>query len=694
MAAPYNRSFNPVWDFVNLTGQQVDDTYYLFVQYNTIPYLPAPVYKTPSGIVWANPIQLLANGTLPVDVYWDPEITYRLSLRKGPDESDALIYLIENYIPIDGGTGPLPPSPGNNSTDNLLTNPQFADIQFNAPFLVSTANVTPIAPGWEIVTTGSGTLTISQQTLPGSSNLPGNPSYYLSIRNNDFITVSLRQTFAENGALWTGEYVAVSFLVNPTSPTEIKAYLSYSDAVQRTSNIIDNIFPVGWSPITGVSGLIDESTNTFTGAAAFTTLNIDWSGNTTVNITNLQLIGQDVADDTITYAQVPIERQIDHEFHYYYPQLAYKPIPSYLIAWDFPLNPCQALGPTGVTSSSASYYVADQTILFQTVASNFTMTKDVLGLNFTSAAPSTFALIQYLDGSTPVELLQQRMSAILQGFVNTGAITATVNLVWTANTSLPDLNTGASVVTSVTSSSGVPVTAYASGWSPVLRKLGPAQCQFTPVSSISTFTGFDSTAVSGIKTAKFFAFVISFDTAAAGQVITVSRASLNGGDIATLPAPKTPDEVLKECQYYYETSYPLGVIPGTSTSETPLVRPQGWSLSFNGSGAITSVVFNPTSFDIYFNTIKRSNPTVILYTPAGVANFATYFTYSGGSPLPTANVGVGAWDTSVSTKIKSYFAITNSNYGSVVSAQTSLSGALNSLIKFHYTSDARLGLVV
>jgi hypothetical protein len=686
MAAPYNRSFNPVWDFVDLTGQQVDDTYYLFTLYNTIPYLYAPVYMNQSGTPWSNPIQLLANGTLPVNVYWDPEITYRLELRQGPNQSDPLIYLIENYQPIDSGTGPLPPSPGNNSTDNLLTNPQFADIQFNAPFLISTENVTPIAPGWEIVTTGIGSLTISQQALPGSTNLPGNPSYYLSIRNNDFITVSLRQTFQRNGALWTGEYAAISFLVNPTSPTEIKAYLSYSDTVQRTSNIIDNIFPVGWSPITGVSGLIDESTNTFTGNAAFTTLNIDWSGNTTVNITNLQLIGQDVADDTITYAQVPIERQIDHEFHYYFPQLAYKPIPSYLVAWDFPLNPCQALGPTGVTSSASSYYVADQTILFQTVASNFTMTKNTRGLSFTSAAPSTFALIQYLDGTTPVELLQQRMSALLQGFVNTGAITATVNLVWTQNSSLPDLNTGASVVTSVTSSSGVPVTAYASGWNPVLRKLGAAQCQLTPTSSINTFTGFDSTAVSNITNAKFFAFVISFDTAAASQVITVSRASLNGGDIATLPAPQTPDEVLRECQYYYEQSYGLGITHGAHT-ENMLMATQG----IYGSGTTVSLITK--SWGIQYLTVKRTTPALLLYNEAGTSGNVTGHIQSAGIGINNGSLSAANW--TVTNAGQKSVVLVNVN-GSISLLQAASVGtiAIDGYITYHYTADARLGLVV
>ena len=41
--------------------------------------------------------------------------------------------------------------------------------------------------------------------------------------------------------------------------------------------------------------------------------------------------------------QNSVNRQNDYLFHYYNPLLQYKPIESFLIGWDFPVNPAQPL---------------------------------------------------------------------------------------------------------------------------------------------------------------------------------------------------------------------------------------------------------------------------------------------------------------------------------------------------------------
>src|ERR1700679_2382938 len=98
------RSFNPIWYLVDLVGKQFDDTFYLWTLTNTIPYIPQAVYHDVNGLIpWTDPIQFLANGTLPVDVYWNDTQVYRLEIRQnnGIDpvsQNDALIYLVENYI--------------------------------------------------------------------------------------------------------------------------------------------------------------------------------------------------------------------------------------------------------------------------------------------------------------------------------------------------------------------------------------------------------------------------------------------------------------------------------------------------------------------------------------------------------------------------------------------------------------------
>src|ERR1700677_3254065 len=104
----YTRGSNPVWLFDDLTGHLLDDTYYMFVLSNEIPYIPLPTYQDPFGnVLWTNPIRVFANGTLPNNIYFDPDIVYRLEIRQGDSQQDALIYLVENYVPGSGGSTPI-----------------------------------------------------------------------------------------------------------------------------------------------------------------------------------------------------------------------------------------------------------------------------------------------------------------------------------------------------------------------------------------------------------------------------------------------------------------------------------------------------------------------------------------------------------------------------------------------------------
>ena len=98
MAVQFNLSFNPVWSMVDLNGLQLDDTYYMFTLSNTVPYNNQAVYTTQDNTTpWSNPIQFLANGTLPVNIYWDDSLVYIIEIRQGNTQADPLIYLVENF---------------------------------------------------------------------------------------------------------------------------------------------------------------------------------------------------------------------------------------------------------------------------------------------------------------------------------------------------------------------------------------------------------------------------------------------------------------------------------------------------------------------------------------------------------------------------------------------------------------------
>lgn len=66
------RGSNPIWTEVDLQGNLFDDTFWLFVLENTLPYIPATVYHDPDlNTPWNNPIQFLGNGTLPNDIFFE-----------------------------------------------------------------------------------------------------------------------------------------------------------------------------------------------------------------------------------------------------------------------------------------------------------------------------------------------------------------------------------------------------------------------------------------------------------------------------------------------------------------------------------------------------------------------------------------------------------------------------------------------
>ena len=127
------RSANPIWYLPDLIWLPLNDEYYAFFLTNTLPYLPQNVYRDPQGMtVWTgNVLEFFPNGTLPDNLYFDPNLVYRIEIRRGPTQSDPLIgNPIENYSPgnVSGGSSAtyLLTAP------NLLTNPQFSDINFSS----------------------------------------------------------------------------------------------------------------------------------------------------------------------------------------------------------------------------------------------------------------------------------------------------------------------------------------------------------------------------------------------------------------------------------------------------------------------------------------------------------------------------------------------------------------------------------
>lgn len=315
------RGANPIWTEVDLQGKLFDDTFYLFVIDNEIPYQPATVYHDPNlNVRWDNPIRFLGNGTLPIDIYYESNKVYRLEFRQGPTQQDPLIYEVNNYAPGSGGSSPLDTVALTSS--NQITNPQFALMSVQNPTTIGATNPDPIeiAPGWTLLLSGTGTLTIERVALDNSNANPSNAPYALRLTMNGWTTdsVILRQRFQQNGMLWANKIVSSAITTRiEGSPQSITANL-----VDSNNSVLGTVIPLTpvnetWNQYTGYAQLPD-TTNPDDPPAAYIDYLLHLPSNIDIYLTSFQVIVQDLPVRP-SFEQDSIERQIDHTYNKAYP---------------------------------------------------------------------------------------------------------------------------------------------------------------------------------------------------------------------------------------------------------------------------------------------------------------------------------------------------------------------------------------
>ena len=321
------RGANPIWAEFDLEGNLFDDTFYLWVLENTVPYQPATVYHDPNlSLPWTNPIQFLGNGTLPNDIYFEANKVYRLEFRQNngvnpPSQNDPLIYEVNNYVA--GTSGSTPVDTVAFTSSNQITNPQFALINFLSPFsLTSATNPLPIeiGPGWFLELAGTGNVTISQVPLNNSNTNPSNAPYALRLQlagwNLDGVV--LRQRFQQNGMLWANKVVSSTLTARlDGAPQAVRALL-----IDSNGSTVGQVLTVpgvneAWNEFRGHDTL-PASSNTNTPPAAYIDYRLIFPSNVDIYLSSIQLIVQDIEFEP-DFEQDSIERQIDHTYHYAYP---------------------------------------------------------------------------------------------------------------------------------------------------------------------------------------------------------------------------------------------------------------------------------------------------------------------------------------------------------------------------------------
>jgi hypothetical protein len=715
------RAANPIWYFVDLEGLGLNDQFYAFFLTNTLPYLPQAVYMDPNGIsAWSDPIQFYPNGTLPDNLYFDPTLVYRMEVRKGPTQNDPLIYEINNFVPGDSSINSINTF---DNSENQISNPQFALIDFVSPFTFTKAifgtYTVNVAPGWKLVLTGIGTTILSQIELSGvdssgSPIIPGNPPFALEIDNTGWTTAQLIQTFEDNGAIFANGAISMSILarayVNPELIT-----LTYSPSSPGTPVVVaSGTIPVG--VFTTLSGAVNlpPSTNTNIGNSASVEMIINLLGTGKIDITNVQFLGQSVplatdfdpANDIPPFQEQTIENQINNLFHVYKQSLITEPKTSVLAGWNFPLNPYQFNSRTITLVAAQTSYIADQTILYQqanplNLKTGVSTVDTSGGLEIipdvgAGLGATQFALIQYIDPATAAPLWGNYLSSLakMRIFTPNGTqVPVKMRLIY--RTTLPPTISATEPIASWALGSD-PV--FAAGWTAIAPQNDPNYILPNSYDDLGTesypsfaYDKFDLPAsTSATMTLGIVIYTMNslVPTAGIQDAIVFKSISLVPNEFAIETQAETFNEALRKCQFYYEKSYDNTVLPTTAASTPGLVFAEQWGAE-NGGG---DTVFVIRGFGVRYNEIKRSSaPVITLYAVTnGASDGVDAFLFNNGIQATSAVIPFSTNWTLNGDGEKGFWA-TPKNAAELLTAAgpgTYPEGFIN----FHYTADARLGV--
>jgi len=607
-------------------------------------------------------------------------------------------------------TGDISPVDSFESTVNEITNPQFSDVIFSPDpttdsvvYTVSGANtVTPIAQGWSLVTSGSGTVTVKQVAI-SDTGVESNPPYAIDITSTGITNIKLRQQLEESPRLLYGSFVNGNFMAQgqgATPAVTMSMHYVPSNGTQHTI-ISDTTTPATgeWKKFNDTAQIIGGTINPDTAPTGYVNIEIVFEPLKQVQITSVQLLGVQNSDSSAQFQEQSIAIQENNLFWYYNPKLQYKPIPSLLTAWDFPLNPAQT-GSTQTISADATAGAVgvnwDQTLSARAGA-NVAMIRSATtgGAQFTtSSADDAFYLLQYLTRVQAKKILGTRLSVNINAYKGTVGTSATCRVYLfraTTAATLPTAGTGIGTM----NTAGV-FTLTQAGWTEIPRSSqGVAIANLKTVTNANDinsgvdygFSGWEITDSGEIADTDKFAIIVTFAAPTSATVITVNSISVTPGDIPTRPAPQTKDEVLRECQYYYEQSYAAvgATNPAGSATAVNIRTAQQGAVNSGGNN-----VFFPRQFQIIYTVQKRTAPTLSIFSEAGTASNVTSILFNNGGAQASGDLALTSWSAG-SAGLKSIYYNANNITGTLSIASSN--DRPEGFIHYHFVADSRLGVV-
>lgn len=682
---------------------------------------PKPLYQIsgdPPSYIYEtvpNPLPLSATGNpmngndQTVDVYYYPF----------DEEGNLELYYLEVYREDGTVAYEIPampnlteadhPSFSTNVYENQISNSQFVEVSFQPDLgFVLDINSTiteqeyQIAPNWVLLvsTNGAANITINQTGLEGALNIPTNPPFACEIQSSGAVTIlQLIQRLENNPDIWASTTLATGFLAGYFLTSSLDGLphtvsLYYSPSV-APSPLVVATGSTGVSGYREISGTVEvpAGVSSDTGFNGYIDMILELPVNGHYNITSVQAVGMPVFVENILYSQETANRQRDHLFNYYEEPLKYKPIPSYLIGWDFPLNPAQYVetGTMGAIGANTSKYIWDRTICYQSTTNSISYSRTSIGcLGIAPSATTQFALIQYLTIPEITEIFNNPLSSNVNMDASAEDIKGTISLWYTEDVTLPDIKTSLSLVSSL-DANGKP-DSFNGTWVEIPRNSVDATFSVEALSGTFVDYGFSGWQVDDFaevaEVANYFAIVVGFSETGSGDSYAFGSVSLAPGSISTRPAPQTCSQVLQECQYYYRKSYPVSSSPGTPGDfEGALYATQTIDIDSDSEGY-------RKSFSYAYPSPMRVAPDLNIYSPldgAGGVSVTYYIQLGGVAPAPTSGSNPKTLTGySLANNDAEGFIVQSNDTGSVMQI-TSSNPALDSHIFYQFLANSELG---
>jgi len=593
--------------------------------------------------------------------------------------------------------------------NNQISNPTFTNVFINegkTTVFTVTAGVNQVfelAPNWDFVISGTGTVTVQRIAITGNDKVPTSPPYVLDVLTSVGITTCyLRQRFPANSGLWASTandniFLAGSLLVRNEVLGTTGIQMLYSPSSGGTPIVIvDGTFQSNYQVLSGsTDDAIPASNDVNSGVDGYIDIYLSFTPSSHVRVSSIQVVPtQGESIDLVHFDLDSSNRNEAFQGDYYIPRNNSKRISSLLTGWDFTVNPFQ-FGLGGNLSTSAAYIV-DQTIAARGSTGNVAWSVNVSthGLSFgTAGTNDAFYILTYLTGEQAREIVGSRLSVNVYGYKLIAGDRVTMRIYLYRGTS-------ASVVPILPTTIGTlaadgTFTLTAANWTLIPRSgLDTPQVNLSAIADSAGvddgkndygFTGWEITDAVQLSDTEKFAVVVTFQYPDTGTQVIINSISVTPGDIPTRPAVQSVDEVLRQCQYYYEKTYIPSLPPGTLTPAGNLIQnvPLLFDSGFDGVYAKT--------FSITYKTIKRISPSMVFYAPT--SSTPNLFRVFVGQPVGASNPVLANFNTWWIDTDQNIYSVVVRAINNTPITSVAYNPANQGYYEFHYTADARLGIV-